>query len=102
MEEMTQEVEVFVMPEKDIFDGFGWHSSVGMDCSVDGNTKFVTRLKNTVTARSMFTAAGGDFLVHKTTRCLWKLSEDKKFVEPVFSGDVLTDDEVKAAMEEKK
>lgn len=89
------------MPEKDIFDGFGWHSSIGMDCAVAGDRKFVTRLPNTASSRGMFTAAGGDFLIHKTTRCLWKLSDDKKTIEPVFSSDVLTEEEVKAAMEGK-
>ena len=89
------------MSEVDIFEGFGWHSSVGMDCAVDGGRKFITRLPNSTVARSMFSAAGGDYLIHKTTRCLWKQSEDKKSIEPVFSSDVLTDDEVKAAMEEK-
>ena len=86
---------------KDIFEGFAWHSSVGMDCVPEEGRRFVSKLPNTVVARRMFTAAGGDFLIHKTTRCLWKLSEDKKSIEPVFSSDVLTDDEVKAAMEEK-
>lgn len=89
------------MSEVDIFEGFGWHSSVGMDCAVDGSKSFVARLPNNGAARSMFSAAGGDYLIHKTTRCLWKLSEDKKSIEPVFSSDVLTEDEVKAAMEEK-
>jgi hypothetical protein len=72
-----------------------------MDCAVGEGRRFVTRLPNTTASRGMFTAAGGDFLIHKTTRCLWRLSEDKKSIEPVFSGDVLTDDEVKAAMEGK-
>lgn len=89
------------MPEIDIFEGFGWHSSVGMDCAVDESRKFIAKLPNSVKARSMFTAAGGDYLIHKTTRCLWKLSDDKKCIEPVFSSDVLTEDEVKAAMEGK-
>jgi len=86
----------------DIFEGFSWHSSIGISCAMDGGKKFITRIPNTKTAMSMFVAAGNDLLIHKTTRCLWKMSEDKKCIEPVFGSDVLTEDEVKAAMEEKK
>jgi hypothetical protein len=89
------------MGKEDVFEGFGWHSSIGMDCALDGSTRFVTRLPNNIQARSMFVAAGKNFLIHKTTRCLWKLSDDNKTIEPVFSSDVLTDDDVKAAMEGK-
>ena len=89
------------MSKADVFEGFGWHSSIGMDCALDGRTTFVTRLPNTRQARAMFLAAGKNFLVHKTTRCLWKLTDDEKGIEPVFSSDVLTEDDVKAAMEDK-
>ena len=84
---------------EDIFEGFCWHSSIGIDSTLDGNKKFVTRLPNTRVALDMFTASGNNLLIHKTTRCLWKLSDDKKTIEPVFSSDVLSVDEVKAAME---
>ena len=90
------------MSGTDSFEGFSWHSSMGMDCAFDGSRRFVTRLPNTRVARSMFIVAGENFLVHKTTRCLWQLSKDKKSIEPVFSNDVLTEDELKAAMEEKQ
>ena len=84
---------------QDIFEGFCWHSSIGIDSTLEGNKRFVTRLPNNVQACSMFTASGNNLLIHKTTRCLWKLSDDKKTIEPVFSSDVLSVDEVKAAME---
>lgn len=90
------------MPGQDLFEGFSWHSSMGMDCALDGSRRFVTRLPNTHVARAMFIMAGDSFLVHKTTRCLWKLSDDKKSIEPVFSSDVLTEEELKAAMEDEK
>ena len=84
----------------DIFEGFCWHSSIGIDSTCEGgNKRFVTRLPNNIQARSMFTASGNNLLIHKTTRCLWKMSDDKKTIEPVFSSDVLSDDDVKAAME---
>ena len=82
----------------DILEGFCWHSSVGIDSTMDGNKRFVTRLQNNKEARAMFTASGNTLLIHKTTRCLWKLSEDKKTIEPVFSSDVLSSDDVVEAM----
>lgn len=85
--------------EQDIFEGFCWHSSIGIDSTLEGNKRFVTRLPNSRQARSMFTSSGNNLLIHKTTRCLWKMSDDKKTIEPVFSSDVLSVDEVKAAME---
>ena len=88
--------------DMDIFEGFTWHSSIGIDSTLDGNKKFVTRLPNTKKARSMFVSSGNNLLIHKTTRCLWKMSDDDKSIEPVFNSDVLSADEVKAAMEEVK
>jgi hypothetical protein len=66
---------------------------------MEGNKRFVTRLPNIHVARSMFEAAGDNLLIHKTTRCLWKISDDSKKIEPVFSSDVLSEDDVKSAME---
>lgn len=86
----------------DIFEGFCWHSSIGIDSSIAGSKRFVTKLPNSRQAMSMFEASGGSLLVHKTTRCLWRLSDDKKSIEPVFNSDVLSEDDVKAAMEEVK
>jgi hypothetical protein len=90
------------MPSNDIFENFNWHSSIGIDQTLAGDKRFVTRLPNNRRARAMFEAAGDDLLIHKTTRCLWKLSDDKKGIEPVFSNDVLTEDEVREAMAEEK
>lgn len=85
--------------DNDIFEGFCWHSSIGIDSTLEGNKRFVTRLPNNRIAMSMFTASGSNLLIHKTTRCLWRLSEDKKTIEPVFSSDVLSEDDVRSAME---
>lgn len=89
------------MSKENIFENFSWHSSIGIDCSIAGDKRFVTRLPNTREARSMFVTAGNDLLIHKTTRCLWKISDDKQGIEPVFSNDVLSEDEVKEAMQEE-
>ena len=83
----------------DILEDFTWHSAIGIDCALDGK-RFVTRLPRTRKALNMFDAAGNDLLIHKTTKCLWRMSDDKKHIEPVFGNDVLTDDEVSEAMKE--
>ena len=85
----------------DIFEGFSWHSSIGIDASLDGNKKFVTKIANTKRARSMFIASGNNMLIHRTTRALWRLSEDKKSIIPAFDTDVLGEKEVKEAMSEE-
>lgn len=86
----------------DFFDGFNWHSSIGIDSEIDGRRRFVTRLPNTRQARGMFASAGGHLLIHRTTRALWKVSDDKKSIEPVFDTDVLSEEDVKAAMSEEQ
>jgi len=83
----------------DIFEGFCWHSSIGIDSSLEGNKAFVTRIPVSREAMGMFITAGNNRLIHKTTRCLWELSADKKSIVPSFSSDVLSDEDVKAAME---
>jgi len=83
----------------DVLEHFTWHSAVGIDCAMDGK-RMVARLPKTKRALSMFEAAGNDLLIHKTTRCLWRLSEDSKHIEPVFGNDVLTEEQVAEAMKE--
>ena len=83
----------------DILEDFSWHSAVGIDSALDGQ-RLVTRLPRTKKAMMMFEASGNDLLIHKTTRCLWRLSDDSKHIEPVFGNDILTDEEVAEAMKE--
>ncbi len=82
------------MANKEFFSDFCWHSSIGIDDVVWNNKKFVTRMANTVKARSMFVAGGKNLLVHKATQALWKISDNGKFLEPVFDTDVLTTDDI--------
>ena len=86
----------------DIFDKFSWHSSIGIDESLDGSRRFVTKLPNTAATRRHFVAAadGNNFLVHKTTRALWKVSDDNQSIQPLFPTDVLTEDQAMEIMEE--
>jgi hypothetical protein len=83
----------------DILELFTWHSAVGIDCALDGK-RMVASLPKTRKALRMFEAAGGDFLIHKTTRCLWRMSDDNKRIEPVFGNDVLSEEQVADAMKE--
>ncbi len=86
----------------DIFENFAWHSSIGIDESIDGNRKFVTKLPNTAATRRHFVASSEDsnFLVHKTTRSLWRLTEDKKSIQPLFPTDILSEDQAREIMED--
>jgi len=88
---------------RDIFDDFAWHSSIGIDASIAGNSRFVTRIPNTKKARGQFIVASGDnFLIHKTTKALWKVSEDKRSIEPLFPTDVLTAEQLEEITEEQQ
>jgi len=78
----------------DVFDKFVWHSSIGIDDTIAGK-KFTTRLANTEKTRRMFVASGDSLLIHRATKCLWKISDDEKSIEPVFSTDILTEDDVR-------
>jgi hypothetical protein len=88
------------MPNDDIFENFSWHSSIGIDFTLDGDRRFVSKIPNSKKARSMFADGGNGLLIHKTSRCLWRISDDKKCIEPVFGTDVLTDEDVAEAMKE--
>ena len=83
----------------DILEGFCWHSCIGLDSSLEGNMRFTTRMPNNIQARSLFWATGNNHLIHKTTNCLWKLSDDKKSIIPEFNSDVLSAEDVQIAME---
>jgi len=83
------------------FDDFAWHSSIGFEPAPDKGKRFATELKNTNRARRMFTAAGDKTLIHKTTRALWRISDDNTKIIPMFSTDILTEDEIREAMEEQ-
>lgn len=87
--------------KRDILDSFSWHSSIGIDVALSGNKQFVTRLSNTASTRKHFVAASGDnFLVHKTTKALWRVSDDDQTIEPVYPTDILSEDEAKEITEE--
>jgi len=83
---------------KDIFENFNWHSSIGIDNSLLSDRKLVVRMPNIASVRKMFVATADNMLIHKTSRSLWKVSDDKKTIEPVFSSDILTEEELEELM----
>ena len=85
---------------EEFFEGFLWHSSIGIDNEVAGHKKFYTRLPNSKKARGMFFAASENMLIHKTTQALWRISDDGKSIEPVFSSDILSEEDVSDLSEE--
>jgi len=78
----------------DVFERFTWHSSIGIDDSIKDSKKFVSRIANTKEAMVGFVVAGENLLIHKSTKALWKISEDGKYIEPVFDEDILTEDDL--------
>lgn len=88
--------------DEDILENFVWHSSVGVDDFIGDKERFVKEIPNSKKTRKAFinTGSEGNFLIHKTTRSLWKLSDDNKKIEAVFPTDVLTEEEVKQIMDE--
>lgn len=80
----------------DYFSDFSWHSSIGIDGSIQGQKKFYTKLPNTKKARELFiTASDSSLLIHKATQALWKISDDGNAIVPVFDTDILTEEDLK-------
>jgi len=87
-----------------------WHSAIGFDIVDESNQRKKVAVLNNNENRSMFEAAGyssqvrvasgsgstpGELLVHRSSRALWKVSDDGQRIEPAFSDDIITigDDE---------
>ena len=79
---------------------FRWHSSVGIDAALSNSKRYVTRLpSDSEYVKRMFVAAGRgndgkEQLIHRTKTCLWKMSADNSYIEPVFASDVLSVDDL--------
>jgi len=82
------------------FTNFQWHSSVGIDATLNNTKRYVSSLPvNSEYVAKMFRCAGrgGDsrnILIHKTKHCLWKFSDDNSHIEPIFASDVLSVDDI--------
>jgi hypothetical protein len=81
------------MTNTKFFDTFSWHSAIGIDAACLEEKKAKDdRIPNSIEARGRFFKAGESLLIHKATRALWKLSDDGKFIEPVYDDDILGED----------
>lgn len=82
--------------DKSSFTSFRWHSSIGPDVAISNSKRYVTRLPvDHEYVKRMFIAAGRGNdgkaqLIHRTKTCLWKMSSDNSYIEPVFASDVLS------------
>ena len=79
---------------KDMFEDFCWHSSIGIDDSLNDNKRFVTRVANTPRYRDQFIVAGENLLIHKVTQALWRINDDQKTIEPVFGSDIISQEDL--------
>lgn len=84
------------MTTTDIFEDFYWHSSYEPKEGIS-KKKIVRSLPAKYANSNSFLKAGdGTFLIHKATQALWKFSDDKKTIVPVFQDDneILTEDSI--------
>lgn len=80
----------------DILKDFSWHSSSGIDNAIS-KKKLVKKIKASSRSVKKFVRVGGkngDFLIHKSTKALWKFSDDGSHIEPVFDEDILTEEDL--------
>jgi len=77
-----------------VFENFYWHSAIGMDEELNMNKNFAVKMANTEDNIGSFIKAGDSLLIHKTTQALWRITDDKSSIEPVFGSDILTEDEI--------
>lgn len=86
-----------------------WHSAIGFDIVDSSNQRKKVAMENNVDNRQMFDSAGhpnikvassnggvpGELLIHRSSRALWRVSDDGQRIEPAFSDDIITigDDE---------
>ena len=87
-----------------------WHSAIGFDIIDENNQKRKASISNNEENRAHFELAGypsqvrvasgsrsapGELLIHRSSRALWKISDDGNRIEPAFSDDIITigDDE---------
>lgn len=75
------------------FDDFNWHSSLEINDSILRKKK-IKKLSASKKNKDKFIRIASDssFLIHKSTKKLWKISDDGGSIEPVFPDDVITEE----------
>ena len=77
----------------DIFEDYRWHSSMEPTASISKKKIIRSLLAKTANLnRFIRVSKDGSFLIHKSTKALWRFADDQKTIEPVFQDDVLTED----------
>ena len=77
----------------DFFDEYHWHSSLEINEQIKGK-KIIKKLTASQKNKNRFLklANNSNFLIHKSTKELWRISDDGNSIEPVFPDDILTEE----------
>lgn len=77
------------------FDDYKWHSSLELGQGIKGK-KIIKKLTASRQNASHFIriASNSNYCIHKSTKELWKFSDDGKYIEAVFPDDVLTEEQL--------
>lgn len=79
---------------QDVLSDLNWHSGFPIDKNIVSKKK-IARAPVNADVLGRFIKANSDcqYLIHKTTKALWRFSKDGKSIEAVFDGDVIPQDE---------
>lgn len=78
------------------FNNYTWHSTT----ELDGHSLFNKKIKRISTSDETAIQSFSRFkpesklLIHKSTKALWKFSDDGEYIEPVFAEDILTSNDL--------
>lgn len=77
------------------FEDYKWHSSLELGNNIKGK-KIIRKLTASRSNSNKFIriASNSNYCIHKSTKQLWKFSDDGKYIEAVFPDDVLTEDQL--------
>lgn len=83
----------------DIFNDFCWHS-ISEPCGRIASRRKVRSLPVKASVLVGFRKVeGSSFLIHKSTKALWKFSDDNATIEPCFEDDVITEEDIEGILE---
>lgn len=79
----------------DFFNDYKWHSSLELGEGIKGKKiiRKLTASRNNLN-RFIRIANNSNYCIHKSTKQLWKMSDDGKYIEAVFPDDVLTEEQL--------
>lgn len=80
----------------DIFEDFHWHSSYSPSKATSKKRIIRSLPAKYADSKSFQRVGSGSMLIHRPTAALWKFSDDKKTIVPVFQDDdeLLTEDKI--------